>query len=754
MLLERLRVRTQLALILALPLLAVLALSGVAGYAGVSRIRSADAGLQLVRLSASAGRLVAALQAERTSAMRLLQDSRGDGDEGYSRRAEATDAAAAALRHDLVQVPAGETAQSASRVEAALGQLALLRVRVQSDARLSLQGVVLRYRLLIADLLQLRQVPMLVGLPGDLADRARAAWALSTASEQTALAQVTLIAAAGQEWSPAQLSRFVAAQSGSAEALREASSAAPQWRLWWDQTVAGDSVLTMQRLEGAVSRTRLGETLRVDASAWADSGDARLRLMGQVISRADGQLADGVRLDRNDQLRQLVLLTAAVVAGVTAAVLVGVVVSRMLSRRLRRLEEDATKVAHHHLPRALSTVAASDIRLDPQTVLAHASQPLPSPIAGSDEVAAVGAAMHKVAVAAIRLAVGEALVKGGVRQSHMDIARRMQRLLHAVQGRLDDLEMHEQDPARLDKIYPVDAAVALVGRFTASLLVLAGGSNELPREEPVELYDVAKAAMGQVEEYQRVDVAVEAGLMVAPMLVDDLVHLLAELIDNATVFSTPNVVVQAWRSRAGVRVTVEDQGIGISLQQLEQLNAELAAPTDAVSPRSLGLAVVARLAARHGLGVRLTSGIDRTVAEVEVPAHLLQLAVRQPPAGRSVQPILVPRPFDRVPAAAEEAVAAPIAPAVAWPPSAPPPAPQPSTPRPGAQNITVGGLPIREPHASLPSQQAAIAVPVPVAAPIDPYAAQTAMRNYQRGLAAGGRLPAPRGSATHDQKDR
>ena len=755
-LLERLKVRVQLALILALPLLAVLALSGVAAYAAVSRIRSADAGLQLVRLSASAGRLVSALQAERTSATRLLQDSRGNGEEVYSRRADESDAAVAAFRHDLVQVPAGETAQAAIRVEAALAQLPLLRVRVQSDARLSLQGVVVRYRLLIADLLQLRQAPMLVGLPGDLADRARAAWALSAAAEQAALVQVTVIAAAGQEWSSAQLSRFVAGQSGYTEALREASSAAPQWRSWWDQTVAGEAVLAMQRLEGAVSRTRLGEALRVDTSAWAGSGDARLGLMNQVVSRADGQLATEVRLDRSRQIRQLVLLTAAVVAGVAAALLVGVLVSRVLSRRLRRLEDDATKVAHHHLPRALSTVAASAIGLDPQTVLRNASESLPLPIVGSDEVAAVGEAMHKVAVEALRLAVGEALVKGGVRQSHMDIARRMQRLLNVVQGRLDELEMREQDTARLNAIFAVDSAVAQIMRFTASLLVLAGGSSELPREEPVELYDVAKAAMSQVEQYPRVEVQIEAGLMVAPMLVDDLVHLLAELIDNATAFSPPesSVVVQAWRSRSGVRVTVEDQGLGVSAQQLAQLNQELAAPTDPVSPRSLGLATVARLAARHGLAVRLTSG-HSTVAEVELPAHMLQLSVRQPRANTG-QPMLIPRPFDRASNAQRASAPVPARPDVTWPPQPAPVVghqpPQLSEQPPQTQNITEGGLPIRQPHAKLPRQHTT--PPVRVLTPIDPHAAQTAMRNYQRGLTAAGRLPAPRTArATHEPKD-
>ncbi len=232
------------------------------------------------------------------------------------------------------------------------------------------------------------------------------------------------------------------------------------------------------------------------------------------------------------------------------------------------------------------------------------------------------------------------------------LTHRSQRLSDRVIARLDRLEQGEEDPDRLAELFELDHLVTRMRRNEEDLLVLAGAASVRVRSEPVALIDVLRAAQSEIEHYTRVGFGpVDRDVLVAAPAVTDLVHLIAELLDNATAFSPPEVpvTVEARRTDDGLTLTVEDAGPGLGTAELDDLNARLADPGrfDPDTAQALGLAVVARLAGRHGVQVELrpAGDGDGTVAEVNLPGRLLE------PAGTST-PHRTPVPaFRRQPAA-------------------------------------------------------------------------------------------------------
>jgi len=769
----RLRVRGQLALVLLLPLLAVFVLAGVAVYTAVGRTAAADQALRLTFLAQRAGGLVAAVQAERAAAAMVLREPSRDASAGLDRAALATDEAASQLREVGIPAGSGEATIVAGRVDAALASLTVLRMQIRSEDPVSLQGVMLRYRLLVSDLVLLRQAPALAGLTPEATDRARAAWALSAAVEQAALAQINVAAATGQVWTPAQQNRYVAAQAGLAEALSEFNATAGVgWRAWWEQTVAGQAALAVQGLEGRVTRAELGEPLALDTGVWLSATGARLALMWQVVARVDVEVVAAAQGLRDQQVRTVAVNSAGMLAAVAAALLMGGAVARSLSRRLLQLRDSATQVANHHLPRAVSRLkdGPGSFR-SPEDVVAATS--LPMRVGGGDEVADVGRAVRDVSHEALRLAAAEAFARGQALLMFIDVARRMQKLAGALQARVDELERHEQDPDRLGKIFKVDQVGTRIARYVHGLLVLAGSSAARAQDQPLAVADLVVAASSQIEQYTRVETdQIDPGMAIRPHVIDDLVLLLAELLDNATTFSPPDspVIVRAWRAADRVQLTVEDHGLGIAPDRLAQLNDLLTTPPAAgtVSPGAVGLPTVSLLAARYGIVVELSSRPGGgTVAAIRLPGDLIAVSARharyEPDpvavaarAERRAAVPVVPRPMDRRPMPALHAdhwnAPTPVEPTpvavLEWPPLPPQPDPGWQTARavaaaPHTGTATRNGLPVRVPQTNL-VPGAIPAQPTAVRRELDPNAALAAMRSYQMGMQRGARLNHPR----------
>jgi hypothetical protein len=254
----------------------------------------------------------------------------------------------------------------------------------------------------------------------------------------------------------------------------------------------------------------------------------------------------------------------------------------------------------------------------------------PIDVRAEDEIGDLARAFERVQQTAARLVERQAASRRNVAQMFGHIGRRTQNLVGRQIALIDQLERGEEDPGRLQHLYRLDHVSSRLRRNASSLVVLSGAAGAEPHVTPVQLGDVVRLALAEIEDYTRVDISVPDDLVVIPAMVGDLVLMLAELMENATTFSPPHtrVSVSAARSATGTgaRLTIVDRGIGMPPERLAEENARLTrrerldlAPTEV-----LGLFVVGRLARRHGVGVALeaTPGGGVT-ATVELAQHML-----------------------------------------------------------------------------------------------------------------------------------
>ncbi|MBQ1075579.1 nitrate- and nitrite sensing domain-containing protein [Micromonospora sp. C31] len=391
----------------------------------------------------------------------------------------------------------------------------------------------------------------------------------------------------------------------------------------YTRLVAGTDVATARRMrDGALNVETEPAGLKTDGDAWyvAQSGAIRrYNLLGRELSEELDREAAG--LTRNAQLRALITggttITVAL-ASLTAAVLLAV----RTSRRLRRLRVAALTMAHHELPERITAIAAGD-----GAPADGAATRLTAGIGqGRDEIAQVAQAFDTVNRAALRLAGEQAEVRMDVTRMAEALARRIRTLITRQLRLLDEFEREETDPDALARLFALDHLAARMRRNGENLLVLAGGEPGRTHDGAHLLADVVRAAASEIEDYPRVDVDVPAAA-VHGGAVGNLVHLLAELLENATVYSPPDtpVHVDGRRTIDGLTLRVHDQGIGISDSRLASINERLLAPAmlSSASAGSMGLHVVAHLAARHGVRVQLHNSGAGTVAQVDVPESAL-----------------------------------------------------------------------------------------------------------------------------------
>jgi signal transduction histidine kinase len=329
--------------------------------------------------------------------------------------------------------------------------------------------------------------------------------------------------------------------------------------------------------------------------------------------------------DHREVVELTILVGAGLVIGLVCVILMGRF-SYKLSRDIASLAASARRSADEQLPQLLERLRSGDTGVPPVAPGTPQSSKRPR----NAEVAQALSAVASLEQTAVGAAAGEAGLRNGLRQVFVSLARRNQSLLQRQLRLIDTLEQKASDSAALADLFALDHLTTRMRRHAESLAILSGAAPGRSWTEPVPIIDVIRAAMAEVEDYRRVTVLTTSEDAVAAQAVADMIHLLAELIENATMFSPSGtrVEVRAERVANGFAVEIDDRGLGIEPAQLAELNQQLAQPPDfdLANADRLGLFVGAKLAARHGVRVALRrSPYGGTTAIVLMPTSIIVL---------------------------------------------------------------------------------------------------------------------------------
>jgi signal transduction histidine kinase len=619
-------------IIVAAPLVAVVGFAGLALAGSVQQAeRASDLGV-LARLGADAGALAYQLQRERVSAADLLATGGTRQEDAYAKQTAETDQAVAQYRRQRALVPSvpSGTASVLRRIDGSIDDLGPLRAQVRTAANASVSAMTFSYRIIIADLLAYREATAQGVESAEIADQIRASSALSKAGESVGQQQVAVMRAlAAGQLTPAMQQDITASRTGFTEnSLTFLSLASPQWRVWWEQAGSGQEIVGLQRLQDQVSRAEPGTKLRVSTADWITATQSWARRLYEVQQRVDTAVFDEIDAARVDERRNAILEAAAMAVALALTVLVTWAVARQITHRLRRLRDAANAVAFDELPAMVEELRRPDASVHPEMLAAQVATSMDR--RSGDEIGEVGQAFTAVHRAAVRTAAEQAVMRANTAKIFIHLSRREQRLVDSVLAQVDLVEQDETDPERLQRLYTLDNLATRMARINASLLVLGGVGVGRMRQQDVPLSKMLQAALSQIEHYERVRLGVvDTDVAVSRDAVDEVVHLLAELMDNATTYAPPESETWVTARSLGDRVIVQisDEGVGLPKERLAQLNHVLSRPPaiDVAAVRAMGLVVVGQLAIRLGATVELRPGPRLgTIAEVALPGKLIR----------------------------------------------------------------------------------------------------------------------------------
>jgi signal transduction histidine kinase len=444
----------------------------------------------------------------------------------------------------------------------------------------------------------------------------QADFALEMASQEATLVDGAL--ADGGLMSDAARRLFDTAVTSRRVYLDEAQALLPP-SLDADFATVGSSLIyqRFEAMEAEITEGTGNVPFPVDASDWETVSGQYITSLQAAEFNVGEQLA-GMAASRSRQLvTEAVLAGGLGLAGFIASVFLVIWFGRKVTGDLTKLDDSVRAMAEERLPRVVGRLS----RGEDVDVLAESPPPSASSIAEVSQIASSFATVQEAAVAA---AVQQALLRRGINQVFLNISMRNQSLLHRQLGMLDGMERRTSDPAVLADLFRLDHLTTRMRRHAEGLIILSGSTPGRGWRDPVPVVDVLRAAVAEVEDYVRVDVLSESPDLVAGPAVNDIIHLVAELVENATVFSPPNtrIEVRADRVGAGLVAEVEDRGLGLSDDEITDINRRLAAPPefDLVHSEKLGLFVVSSLAARHKIGVSLRrSSYGGTTAILMLP---------------------------------------------------------------------------------------------------------------------------------------
>ena len=655
---RRARLRARLAAMLILPLLAVAGVSSLRLLQVGRQASEAEQVAQLADLGTRLSNLSRLLHDERMAAVEFLATPDA-AETGLREAAKAVDAQTQVFRTEragITRVP-GRVETRLADIDERLTGLAALRAEVRARTGPGAADVAQRYGTVLAGLNGYEELLSRIAARGEVADSLHALAAFaeleSAAAEQAALAYVARVTG---EFGPDRQREMIAAQATRARAVADFREVAARDQIALVDSVIGDQVVT--RADELTTRLT-GDGAPAPAEVAEAFGDVIVLLRGaerQLEEQALGVAEDERTTTTRVATIELIAVLVALIATVTIAVYLG----RSLLSSVRRLREGALAVASRDLPEAVSLLQDVESLGEGGVDRIVAQSRDPIHLTGSDEFGEVAEAFNMVHREAIRVAAEQAALRISLSTMFLSLARRSQSLVDRMIGELDQVERMEEDPKRLARLFELDHLATRMRRNDENLLVLAGAEVGTPRREDALLIDALRAAQSEVELYHRIEFgSIDTDVLIAAAAVNDVVRLIAELLDNATRFSAPETVVMAHGGRNGDHavVRIEDRGLGITTEQLEQLNKRLTEPAevDASAFRLMGIAVVGRLAVRHGIRVILRPAPEGgTTAEVTLPAGIAVM-----PGAASVPPSR----------------------AASWTRPGPPPPPLPGTPR-------------------------------------------------------------------------
>jgi signal transduction histidine kinase len=604
----------------------------VTGLRVTDATRSAEAYSQVSRLAVLGQQvtgLAQAMEDERAGTAAFIADRRpAAGVAALHRQYVITDRWAATVRRLVHQIGRGYPAQtraSAATALVSIAELPGLRSRA-AQSQDSALAVINGYSAATAGLFLVNDG--IADLSGNsaLIASVRALASLSGMKDQASQQQAILsVALADGRFGPGALTALTTAQARQAGDLASfRSSATPEENWALTDTLASPLATQGQAVEQQAIAAGNGTlALGPDASQqWRAGMSYTVRWMRHAEQQLAGWIRAFAQSLQRSAVRSARVTGGAALAVVALILLVTIIIARSVVRPLRRLEAAALDVAGTRLPAEVRALG----------VAGNAAHPLPVPpidVPSTGEIGRVARAVDRLHREAVRLAGDEARLRGNVSALSAGFFRRSHSLVERLLRLIDGLELSEDDPERLASLFQMDHLATRMRRNSESALVLAG--HEAPRHwtEPVTLVDVLRAAVSEIEQYNRVILDVQPGVSVSEGASADTVHLLAELLENATMLSpeTSQVVVSGHTARGGGSlITITDGGMGMPEEHLRQINRQLADPplADVAVVRHMGLFAVAHLAARHGIKVKLLRPPDGgTTAEVYLPAALI-----------------------------------------------------------------------------------------------------------------------------------
>ena len=625
------RVPTKLAAVLVLPAVAFLVIAGVQINSSVRSATTLDQFAEGIKVGRQLTDLVHQLQLERDrTAGVLARAAMGGPGDPASINAElaadyaATDTALAAFNKAAGPLRENSIFGNASpAITTDFRELQLVREGVK-NRWLRQTAVFDHYTSTIAHLFDLVPESTEVGRDAQTARNMSSLLDLAEIKELTDQLRGRIFAACSAgRFSPEDFETFAEIQARQVSAVqRFRSQASPQHLQRYDDGLRAPAVAQVSRLQQQVIGRARGVAVGTTAEEWWRSSTNELELIRVVEQDMLEDIIEDA-IDRSSaERRNAFLATSVIVLIMLMALLLSWMIGRSMARSLRQLRAQALDVAQHRLPEAIERLRTAPRG---ETITVDTSTKVQS----SDEIGEVAEAFTAVHRSAVSLAVEQAVMRRNVNSMFVNLARRSQTLVERQLQLLDQLEAAEADPDQLANLFRLDHLATRMRRNDENLLVLAGSEASRRWVQPVSLSAVTMAAMAEIEQYARIRHDVANDVFVVGHAVADIVHLLAELLENATTFSPPDTVVTVtgWSASYGNEATIviEDRGLGMTESGLYEANERVSSPVaiDVAASERMGLVVVGHLAARHRVHVRLTGSDEGVVAYVTLPNRLL-----------------------------------------------------------------------------------------------------------------------------------